>query len=482
MVVRRHVEQFRLSCAKFVHHVSNVGFRHFHNKVFNRFAFFAVNLLENYFWARNLKLVAFSAHVFNEDGKVQFATTKNLEAVGAVRFFHTHGNVCFHFSEQPCTQVTACHVLAFFACKRAVVHHEHHGDGGFVYVYKWQRFNAVDGANCFANVHFVNAVDGNNVAHFATLHFHTLQPFKLVQPCDFRRVETVVFVANNHLLTAFQLATVNFANANSANVFVVVDVANQQLQTCVNFAHGCGDFRQNCIQKRLHVGGFFAQAFACPTLLCRCVDGFEIKLFVRCAQFNEKFHYLLLQFFFHKLALVYFVNNNKHLFAKAKRLFQHVPCLWHATFNGINKKQHAVYHGQNAFHFPTEIGVAGGVDNVDFGALVVHGCVFCKNGNSPFTFDVVTVHHTVLNNFVCAENAVLLEQLVNHGGFAVVYVGNNCNVSDVLSLHSISPIFDQQIIQLSLPQVNYISARNAILPNICFRLTVQGNKTGKFVN
>ena len=79
-----------------------------------------------------------------------------------------------------------------------------------------------------------------------------------------------------------------------------------------------------------------------------------------------------------------------------------------------------------------------GVDNVDFCAVVVYGGVFGKNGNSAFAFDVVAVHHAFGNYFVCTEDAVLLQQLVDKGCLAVVYVGNYCNVSDVVSFHTFS--------------------------------------------
>ena len=147
---------------------------------------------------------------------------------------------------------------------------------------------------------------------------------------------------------------------------------------------------------------------------------------------------MLGQFHFVKLALVDFVYNNKYLFAKAKCLFQNVSCLWHTTFDGINKQQYAVHHGQNALYFATEIGVAGGVDDVDFLSVVVHSGVFCKDGDSAFAFDVVAVHNAVGNNFVSAENSVLLQQLIHKRCFAVVNVGNDCNVTYIFSYHSIS--------------------------------------------
>jgi hypothetical protein len=52
-------------------------------------------------------------------------------------------------------------------------------------------------------------------------------------------------------------------------------------------------------------------------------------------------------------------------------LLQHVPRLRQRTFGGVDEQQHAVDHRQRPLDLATEVGVPGGVDQVDLDALPV---------------------------------------------------------------------------------------------------------------
>ena len=370
---------------------------------------------------------------------MQFSPAVNLKAVGAVRFLHAHGNVCFHFLKQSGAQVSAGDVLALSAGKGTVVYGKHHGNGGLVYVYKGQRLNAVYGAQRFPYVHVGNAVYGHNVAHGAAVAFFALQAVKGVQAGHLGGGKLVVAVAYHYLLTVENFASVHLAYAYSAHVLVVVYVANKQLQAALNVPFGTGYFLQNGVQQRFHICAVL-KGIRSPALLCRSVYDFEIELLVGGAQFHKQFHYLLLQLHLVKFALVHFVYDDKSLFAQSQRFFKHVSCLGHAALYGVHQQQHAVYHGQNAFHFAAEIGMPRGVDDVYFYSVVVHGGVFCKYGYAPFPFDVVAVHNSFGNYFVGTEYTALFEQLIHKGGFAVVYVRYDGYVSYVFSFHTVSEI------------------------------------------
>ena len=90
---------------------------------------------------------------------------------------------------------------------------------------------------------------------------------------------------------------------------------------------------------------------------------------------------------------------------------------------------------QGAFHFAAEVGVAGGVDDVDVRAFPGHGAVLGQDGDATLFFDGVVVHHGVDDFFVLGEGAGLAQQLVHHGGFAMVNVGNDGDVADLFMTH-----------------------------------------------
>ena len=79
--------------------------------------------------------------------------------------------------------------------------------------------------------------------------------------------------------------------------------------------------------------------------------------------------------------------------------------------------------------------MSGGVDDVDVGAFPAYGAVFSQNRDATLFFDGVVVHDRVDHFFVLGEGAGLAQQLVHHGGFAVVNVGNDGDVSNLFLTH-----------------------------------------------
>jgi hypothetical protein len=75
--------------------------------------------------------------------------------------------------------------------------------------------------------------------------------------------------------------------------------------------------------------------------------------------------------------------------------------------------------------------MAGGVHNIDVGALPGHGTVLGQNRDAPLFFNSVVVHHGIDNLFVLCKGAGLTQQLVNHGGLAMVNVGDDGDVADL---------------------------------------------------
>jgi hypothetical protein len=64
------------------------------------------------------ELVAFPAHVLDEDGQVQLAATGDTHDIGLIRIFDTQGHIALQFPLQALAQLPARHVFAFAAGKR----------------------------------------------------------------------------------------------------------------------------------------------------------------------------------------------------------------------------------------------------------------------------------------------------------------------------------------------------------------------------
>jgi hypothetical protein len=65
------------------------------------------------------------------------------------------------------------------------------------------------------------------------------------------------------------------------------------------------------------------------------------------------------------------------------------------------------------------------------GTLPTDSAVFGQDGDAAFAFNRVVVHHSVDHFFVFRKGARLAQQLIDHGGFAMVDVGNDGDISNL---------------------------------------------------
>jgi len=119
--------------------------------------------------------------------------------------------------------------------------------------------------------------------------------------------------------------------------------------------------------------------------------------------------------------------------------------VWQGALGCVDEQHHTVDHGQTALDLATEIGVTGGVDDVDGDAVGVAGLVGCgtlephrgvlgEDGDALLTFEVTGVHRALFDVLMRTERAGLPEHGVNERGLSVVYVGDDGNVADVTAV------------------------------------------------
>src|SRR5690242_10679176 len=99
--------------------------------------------------------------------------------------------------------------------------------------------------------------------------------------------------------------------------------------------------------------------------------------------------------------------------------------LGHWTLLGVNEEKNGVDHAEDPFYLAGKVGVAWGVDNIDFIIFKENTGMFRENGDPTLFFLVIAVHDPFRNLFVVPKNVRLAQEAVQHGGFAVVDVGND---------------------------------------------------------
>jgi hypothetical protein len=91
--------------------------------------------------------------------------------------------------------------------------------------------------------------------------------------------------------------------------------------------------------------------------------------------------------------------------------------------------------GPDAFHFAAEIGVAGGIDQIDFYIAIHQRDVFGEDGDSPLTLQIVGVENAIALQLAGAILPALAEHGVDQGGFTVVDVSDDGDITNVGATH-----------------------------------------------
>src|SRR5690606_33853980 len=109
--------------------------------------------------------------------------------------------------------------------------------------------------------------------------------------------------------------------------------------------------------------------------------------------------------------------------------------LRHRAVHRIDQQQHRVDHRQHALHLATEVGVAGSVDDVDAVAAPVDRGVLGQDGDAALLFLIVGVHYALGQHGAFVQRPGVFQQAVDEGGLAVVDVGDDGDVAQVLDGH-----------------------------------------------
>ena len=106
------------------------------------------------------------------------------------------------------------------------------------------------------------------------------------------------------------------------------------------------------------------------------------------------------------------------------------------ALGGVHHQHHALAGGQGPGDLVVEVHVAGGVDEVELIKLPVVGGIIDLHrpgldGDAPFPLNVHVVQELLLH-IPEGHGAGLLQDAVSQGGLAVVDVGDDAEVSDVI--------------------------------------------------
>ena len=309
---------------------------------------------------------------------MELAPAGDLEGLGGVRILHPQGYVGIQLSVEPVPEMAAGHVLAVLAGQRRIVDIKGHGDGGLGDLLEGDGHRILGGTQGIADMKIADAGNGYDGADPGFLDFYAGEAFELVELADLDPALHfgIMVVDDDHFLIDLQQAVVYLAHTDPADVFVVVDGGDQHLGAGLGIAFGGRDIVDNGLEKRLHAGTDPAHIQGGNAGLGGSKDEGALDLFVVGTQVHEQ-----LQDFIDDLGRscagpVDLVDADDHGKFQFHGLGKDEPGLGHGAFKGIHHQNDAVDHLQDTFHLSAEIGMAGGVDDVDLYAFIINCCIF----------------------------------------------------------------------------------------------------------
>ena len=167
-----------------------------------------------------------------------------------------------------------------------------------------------------------------------------------------------------------------------------------------------------------------------PALLGGAVEDREVELFVGRIEGCEKIEDLVDDFDMALVRPVDLVDDDDRLEADLQGLAEHEFGLRHRAFGGIDEKYGTVDHVEDALDLAAEIGMARRVDDVDAGILPDQRGHLGEDGDAALALEIVRIHGALGNLLIVAEGAGLGEEPVDHGGLAVIDMGNDGYVAE----------------------------------------------------
>src|SRR5665213_1323285 len=430
-----HVDNLGFAAGKIFHGGAHGFLGNFQKKFFDRFELPAVIIFAvNDFGTGDEHFVAFAAHLFNQNGDLHFTPPGHAENVGDVRRPHSQRDIGANLFGQSLPDMARGHQLAVQTGQRAVVDRKLHLDGRRINGHERQRLPRDVVRDGLANKNVLEARHANDVAGMGLGDFDTFQSFKVKYRRDPSGGFPAVAVQTGGFVADLDFAAVNFAKGDSTQVFRIIEIGREHFELDAGVRARGRDVFDDRLEKRVHVLALILEVDFGVTVLGAGVNHREIQLLIGGVQRDEKIEDQVEHLVRRGVVAVNFIDDDDGLGAGFEGFPQHETGLGLGAVGRIDHQQHAVDHIHDALDFAAKISVAGSIDNIDMVLVVLEGGVFGANGDALLAFKVHRIHDADFrrDSLVGTKGARLFEQAIHQSGLAVVNMGDNCDVADMV--------------------------------------------------
>ena len=399
---------------------------------------------------------AFAAHLLHEDGQGELAAALDFPGIRTLGRKDLERDVADQFLVEAVLDLAGRDLGALdLAGQRGGVDTDGHGDRGIVHGDQRQRLGVVDVGQGFTNGDVLDTGNSHDFAGAGRLGRNALKCLGGEQLGDLHGLQGSVMAGPGNLLALAQGAVEDTQQGQAAQERGGVQVGDVRLQDTFRVVRGSRDVLEDGLEQRFQV--VVRGSFAVGGLLqgrgahtgCSVDNGnvqdqvkVQVRNFVRevGGQAQEQVHGFADNLVDPGIGAVGLVDQQDHRQLGGQCLAQHEAGLRQGAFRGVHQQHNAVDHGQAALDLTAEVGVAGGVDDVDGDGLAVgrravveHRGVLREDGNTLFALQVTGVHHAFFHVSVGGKRVRLLQHGVDEGRLTVVNVGHNSNVAEIAS-------------------------------------------------
>ena len=293
-------------------------------------------------------------------------------------------------------------------------------------------------AERFADGEFFEPGNANDIAGHAVDNFAGLEAAELPDLRDRRAFAFAVLVDAHDRIADFHVTAGDLADGDASHVIAPVEIADEHLKGRLDIGGGRGNMFHDGLEERGHPIVFVLESLDGVTVARAGVNERGIELFFRGVEFQEQLQHLVVHLVRVGVLAVDLVDDHDDFQAVGEGFLQDEASLRLRAVECVDEQQHAIDHAEDAFDFAAEIGVAGGIDDIDRVAAPMDGGVLGLDGDALFLLEVHGIHGAFFHGLVGAIHPTLAQELVHQRRFAVVNVRNNTDIPK-FAVHKLRP-------------------------------------------
>ena len=280
----------------------------------------------------------------------------------------------------------------------------------------------------FADGDVLDAGEADDVAGGGVGDVDAAQALEGEELRHLRLLHPAVELADRNRIADFDPAVEHAPDGDASQVVAGVEVGHEHLQRRLGIAPRRRHAVDDDVEERPQILARLVHFHARRPGPGAGVDDGEVDLLVVGVEIDEEVVDLVEDFLRPRVRPIDLVDDDDRRQPPLERLAQDEPGLGQRPLGSVDEQQHAIDHRQGPLDLTAEIGVAGSVDDVDQGVVVVDRRILGQNRNAALALEVGIVHRPLGDALVGPEDSALVEHGIDERGLAVVDVRDDGDV------------------------------------------------------